>query len=135
MAPSRSGDRSHGRVPRRMESLVRRSTFIATSAVLAAVCVLSMLQPSVLPASSSVTPNVGGQLTIVCPTDAIALDPQLETSLAGTRIYASMLETLLLLDEQMRIVPGLASRYQVVSPTRVRFWLRPNVRFHDGTSL
>lgn len=92
-----------------------------------------MLLPGTLPAQPALTPKVGGQLTILCPTDAIALDPQLETNAAGARVYYNILETLLVMDERMRIGPGLALRYEVVSPTRVRFWLRPNVRFHDGT--
>lgn len=104
-------------------------------AALAAVSILVPLLPGTPPASLALTPKVGGQLTILCPTDAIALDPQLETTAPGARVYSNILETLLVMDERMQIVPGLALRYEVVSPTRVRFWLRPSVRFHDGTSF
>lgn len=115
---------------------MRRSTVsdgARTIAALAALSVVLALLPAALPAQPALPPKVGGQLTILCPTDAIALDPQLETSAAGARVYSNILETLLVMDERMRIAPGLALRYEVVSPTRVRFWLRPNVRFHDGT--
>jgi peptide/nickel transport system substrate-binding protein len=95
----------------------------------AALPILLALRPGALAS----TPKVGGQLTILCPTDAIALDPQLDTSAAGARIYSNILETLLVMNERMQIGPGLAVRYEVVSSTRVRFWLRPHVRFHDGT--
>src|SRR2546429_2304382 len=44
-----------------------------------------------------------------------------------------MLEGLLTLDENMQVKPALAASYEVMSPTRVRFKLRPNVKFHDGT--
>jgi peptide/nickel transport system substrate-binding protein len=117
---------------------VRHSRLRAAARTIAAVAALFVplaLRPGLPPATAAETPKAGGQLTVLCPVDAIALDPQLETSAAGTRIYSNVLETLLVMNEQMQIVPGLASRYEVVSPTRVRFWLRPNVRFHDGTVL
>ena len=33
----------------------------------------------------------------------------------------------------MQVKPSLATSYEVMSPTKVRFKLRPNVKFHDGT--
>src|SRR5947207_8043834 len=75
----------------------------------------------------------GGTLTIVRPTDPVSLDPNLETTAPGAWVYFNMLEGLLTLDEKMQIKPVLATSYEVLSPTKVRFKLRPGVRFHDGT--
>src|SRR5437879_10743749 len=75
----------------------------------------------------------GGTLTIVRPTDAVSLDPNLETTAPGAWVYFNMLEGLLTLDEKMQIKPALATSYEVMSPTKVRFKLRPGVKFHDGT--
>src|SRR5918911_5201175 len=75
----------------------------------------------------------GGTLTIVRPTDPVSLDPNLETTAPGAWVYFNMLEGLLTLDEKMQVKPALATSYEVMSPTRVRFKLRPNVKFHDGT--
>jgi len=75
----------------------------------------------------------GGTLTIVRPTDPVSLDPNLETTAPGAWVYFNMLEGLLTLDEKMQVKPALAASYEVMSPTRVRFKLRPNVKFHDGT--
>jgi peptide/nickel transport system substrate-binding protein len=77
----------------------------------------------------------GGTLTIVRPTDPVSLDPQLETTAPGAWVYYNILEPLLALDEKMQVQPRLAASYDVMSPTRVRFKLRPGVRFHDGTPL
>src|SRR6266568_4569552 len=77
----------------------------------------------------------GGTLTIVRPTDPVSLDPQLETTAPGAWVYFNMLEPLLTMDEKMQIRPALAAAYEVLSPTKVRFKLRPNVKFHDGTPL
>ena len=77
----------------------------------------------------------GGTLTIVRPTDPVSLDPQLETTAPGAWVYFNMLEPLLTMDEKMQIRPALATGYEVLSPTKVRFKLRPGVKFHDGTPL
>src|SRR4249920_558861 len=75
----------------------------------------------------------GGTLTIVRPTDPVSLDPNLETTAPGAWVYFNMLEGLLTLDDKMQVKPSLATSYEVMSPTKVRFKLRPNVKFHDGT--
>ncbi len=75
----------------------------------------------------------GGTLTIVRPTDPVSLDPNLETTAPGAWVYFNMLEGLLTLDEKMQVKPSLATSFEVMSPTKVRFKLRPNVKFHDGT--
>jgi peptide/nickel transport system substrate-binding protein len=75
----------------------------------------------------------GGTLTIVRPTDPVSLDPNHETTAPGAWVYFNMLEGLLTLDDKMQVKPALATSYEVMSPTKVRFKLRPNVKFHDGT--
>jgi peptide/nickel transport system substrate-binding protein len=77
----------------------------------------------------------GGTLTIVRPTDPVSLDPQLETTAPGAWVYYNILEPLITLDEKMQIQLKLASSYEVMSPTKVRFKLRPGVKFHDGTPM
>src|SRR4029453_19235197 len=75
----------------------------------------------------------GGTLTIVRPTDPVSLAPNLETTAPGAWVYFNMLEGLLTLDEKMQVKPLLATSYEVMSPTKVGFKLRPGVKFHDGT--
>ena len=77
----------------------------------------------------------GGTLTIVRPTDPVSLDPHLETTAPGAWVYNNILEPLVIFDEKMQIRPVLAASYDVVAPTRIRFKLRPGVKFHDGTPL
>jgi len=87
------------------------------------------------PAGSAEAQKRGGTLTIVRPTDPVSLEPNLETTAPGAWVYFNMLEGLLTLDTKMQVQPSLATSYEVMSPTRVRFKLRPNVKFHDGTPL
>src|SRR5262245_4359810 len=101
-----------------------RSRFLTGCLVLALAAVL-------VPAADA--QKRGGTLTIVRPTDPVSLDPNLETTAPGAWVYFNMLEGLLTLDDKMQVKPSLATGYEVLSPTKVRFKLRPNVKFHDGT--
>src|SRR2546429_9580434 len=91
-----------------------------------------------LPVAATVVPSAdaqkrGGPLPVVRPTDPGSLDPNLETTAPGAWVYFNMLEGLLTLDDKMQIKPALATSYEVMSPTKVRFKLRSGVKFHDGT--
>src|SRR5207245_9785381 len=94
-------------------------------------CLVLGLAAALVPVADAL--KRGGTLTIVRPTDPVSLDPNLETTAPGAWVYFTMLEGLLTLDEKMQIKPLLAASYEVMSPTRVRFKLRPGVKFHDGT--
>jgi peptide/nickel transport system substrate-binding protein len=48
---------------------------------------------------------------------------------------SEILDTLIKLDYDMNLVPGLATGWERVSPTLWRFTLREGVTFHDGTVL
>jgi peptide/nickel transport system substrate-binding protein len=75
----------------------------------------------------------GGTLTIARPVDAVSLDPHFETTAPGAWIFQLILEPLVTMGPDMKIQPVLATSWRVMSPTRIRFTLRRNVRFHDGT--
>ena len=107
----------------------------ARSALLSALAVAWTMSVCLGSASPAEAQKKGGTLTIVRPTDPVSLDPQLETTAPGAWVYFNMLEPLLTMDEKMQIRPALAASYEVLSPTKVRFKLRPNVKFHDGTPL
>jgi peptide/nickel transport system substrate-binding protein len=72
-------------------------------------------------------------LTIVRPSDPVALDPQLETTAPGSWVFSQILEPLITLDQDMNVVGRLATEWSFVDPTRLRFTLRQGVTFHDGT--
>lgn len=75
----------------------------------------------------------GGTLVIGRPSDAISLDPHKATTAPEVWVYNNIYETLVALDEQMKVQPLLAERWERVSPTAMRFFLRKGVTFHDGT--
>jgi peptide/nickel transport system substrate-binding protein len=72
-------------------------------------------------------------LTIVRPTDPVSLDPHLETTAPGSWVYTQILEPLITVNQDMEIEGRLATDWEFVEPTRLRFTLREDVTFHDGT--
>lgn len=72
-------------------------------------------------------------LTIVRPTDPVSLDPHFETTAPGSWVFSQILEPLITVNQQMEIEPRLATSWEFVDPARLRFTLREDVTFHDGT--
>src|SRR5579864_500819 len=107
-----------------------RRRFLRRSAVsLAGVSLGSALSSS----DGTAAPTRGGVLTIARPVDAISLDPYRDSSAPGTWTYGLIYDSLVTLSADMKVRPGLASSWHVLSASKVRFFLRRGVQFHDGT--
>jgi len=65
--------------------------------------------------------------------DPQSLDPHALALLYQTRVVSQIYESLVFRDRKFAIEPALAVSWQQLEPTRWRFKLRPNVKFHDGT--
>jgi peptide/nickel transport system substrate-binding protein len=64
------------------------------------------------------------------------LDPFYATDATGVRISHQLLfDTLVRLDDRLEVAPGIARRWERLTPTRYRFALETEARFHDGTPL
>lgn len=68
-------------------------------------------------------------------TDASTLDPHASNAAVNTLLLANIYETLALNRDDLSLEPGLALSWTQVSPTRWRYVLRPNVRFHNGNAF
>jgi peptide/nickel transport system substrate-binding protein len=80
-------------------------------------------------------PTSGGTLTIARPTDAVGLDPKVETTSPGNWVMTNIYENLVKLDTDLTFQPALAESWEQVEPDRWRFTLRQGVKFHDGTDF
>lgn len=65
--------------------------------------------------------------------DILTLDPHSQNE--GLNIAANLYvyEPLVRYDENFKLQPALATSWEQINPTTMRFKLRPNVKFHDGT--
>jgi peptide/nickel transport system substrate-binding protein len=65
--------------------------------------------------------------------DVITLDPHSQNHATTNGIMQHVYEGLVRYNKDFGIEPSLATSWQNVSPTQVRFVLRKNVKFHDGS--
>ncbi len=65
--------------------------------------------------------------------DAATLDPHSQNVATTAQLLRQIYEPLVNRDRALGLEPGLAVSWTEVDPTRWRFVLRPNVKFHDGT--
>jgi peptide/nickel transport system substrate-binding protein len=77
-------------------------------------------------------PEAGGEITIVLAEDPATLDPQVSEDGNGRAVNENVYETLLGRDENMELVPVLATEYSQVDDTTWQFKLREGVTFHNG---
>lgn len=68
-------------------------------------------------------------------TDLATIDPHGSTNGFVLGVLANVYEPLVRLDDDLKLEPSLATRWEMLSPTRWRFYLRRGVRFHDGGSF
>jgi peptide/nickel transport system substrate-binding protein len=64
--------------------------------------------------------------------DLNALDPQTLNETFTLGALGNVMEGLTKRDKDLKIIPGLAERWEVAEPTRWRFYLRKGVKFHNG---
>jgi peptide/nickel transport system substrate-binding protein len=64
-----------------------------------------------------------------------SMDPHYHNLFSNINVSEHVFESLVKLDADSRIVPGLAESWRLVDPTTWEFKLRKGVKFHDGTDL
>jgi peptide/nickel transport system substrate-binding protein len=64
-----------------------------------------------------------------------AMDPQFHNLGANLSVAENMFDTLVRMDPDSRLRPGLADQWKLIDDHTWEFHLRPGVRFHDGAKL
>ena len=76
------------------------------------------------------------ELTVLLPRDILDLDPRFVSDAFGHKISRLIFASLVRIDPQtLEVVPDLAERVELVTPTRYRATLRDGLRFSDGSAL
>ena len=86
-----------------------------------------------LAAAVLAAPAAGKTLRWASQGDPQTADPFSQNEGLTNMFSQSVHDTLVMRDNALRLVPGLAVSWQQVNPTTWRFSLRRGVRFHDGT--
>ncbi|MGE3910745.1 MAG: ABC transporter substrate-binding protein [Chloroflexota bacterium] len=81
-------------------------------------------------------PKPGGAIVWATDRDPLDLDPHTAASTRGADAWAGLVyQSLVMFDENMRLMPALAEAWVMSDPTTWSFKLRQGVTFHDGTEL
>jgi peptide/nickel transport system substrate-binding protein len=75
------------------------------------------------------------ELRIGLAADVTSMDPHFLNLQPNVNISWHVFDALTHVDEDARLVPGLAVSWRAIDPLTWEFRLRPGVRFHDGTEL
>src|SRR3954452_2731465 len=65
--------------------------------------------------------------------DILSLDPHSQNHATTNAILMHAYEGLTRYNDKYEVEPCLATKWTFISPTQVRFELRKDVKFHDGT--
>lgn len=73
------------------------------------------------------------ELVIAQGVDVPGFDTQAQVLAAAEAVYVNIFDYLVMTDHEGALQPALATSWEQVGPTSMRFDLRDNVRWHDGT--
>jgi peptide/nickel transport system substrate-binding protein len=85
--------------------------------------------------STSTAPRSGGTLKVALNSELRTLDPLKSSQVVERQVYYNMYDSLVTIDQSLKIKPGLATSWQYTDPTTLQFTLRSGVKFHDGTDF
>src|SRR5699024_2806502 len=77
----------------------------------------------------------GGDMTLAFPSDAVSMDPHGSNDVSSEQVRDTIYEPLVTQDENLEIVPALASEWEQTDETTWRFTLEEDVKFHDGSDF
>jgi len=84
------------------------------------------------PARSAAAPTT---VTFCLGADVASIQPHADTAGQSRNVVMHIMETLVTRDDDLNIVPLLATSWRRINPTTTEFKLRENVKFHNGRPL
>ena len=101
------------------------------------VCAAALFVVASACASIGCKGRTASDATIVAaiPAAPLTLDPRLASDAEGDKISSLICDGLVVHDEHLDVVPGLAEKIEKLSDVSYRFHLRPGLLFHDGNPL
>src|SRR5215213_4947795 len=93
---------------------------------------LRIIVSALLLAAAWALPASGATLRFAFQGELKSLDPYSLNESFTLGMLGNVYEALTKRDNDLKIIPGLAERWEMVEPTRWRFYLRKGVKFHNG---
>lgn len=114
---------------------MRRKHQYMIATVFGLVCIMTLgLQAA--PAPQPGAPQRGGTLVVVGAVKPDMLDPSIHFNTLANRISRNTHDSLVSMENPNKFVPALAERWEVAKDFKTfTFFLRKDVKFHDGTPL
>ncbi len=106
---------------------ISRRDFLKYSGVVAATGALGGVSTKRVLAKGS-----ADELVVGFSGDPGHMDPTIEAGMLGWSTFAHMFETCVWRDKNSKPTPRLAEKWEQVSPTAMRWYLRKGVKFHNG---
>jgi len=80
-------------------------------------------------------PQAGGMVRVGVNADFTTLDPHVSTAAVDRQVYQSVFDTLVRLDPELKLQPGLAQSWEQPDPSSIVFKLRSGITYHDGEAF
>ena len=79
--------------------------------------------------------KVRTDIVVAWKIDLVNTDPQKMNDSASQRVIRMLYDRLVHIDENEKPIPGLAEKWEIVSDTEYKFYIRKGVKFHNGEEL
>ena len=83
----------------------------------------------------TIAPANAKTFRLATTSDAATLDPHANNAFINVLVLQQIYEPLICRDDDLKLEPCLAVRWEQPEPTRWRFHLRPGVKFHNGSAF
>lgn len=109
----------------------RRSLMLASVVALSLFFAMSCAQEE--PVADAEAAEVPQDLIIVLQSDVVSLDPHGSNDSPSSNVRKKIYDNLVYFNEDMELLPGLATEWELIDEVTWEFTLREGVTFHDGT--
>ncbi len=92
-------------------------------------------KPAEAPAPGGEAPGIKDTITWAQGTDVFSFDPHIGKETTAIQVTGNIYDTLLTVDENMNVLPMLATSWERISDLSYEFVIRDDAKFHDGTKF
>jgi peptide/nickel transport system substrate-binding protein len=103
--------------------------------LLALILIVTVGLAACSPATPTPTATMRDTLIVGMGADAVSLDPHRSNDQSSSRVRGHIYETLVAQDNDLNLVPGLATSWTQVDELTFEFKLKQGVLFHDGSAF